>query len=85
MTTKYSVHLIDERGNGSYLKVRDRTSWSKRTAQRHASDMRALIAKGRGLPGIVVVDVENEFGLECEHVQNAHGKCRICGVVIQYD
>ena len=58
---KYSVHLIDEKGQSSYLSVKGRTEWkTKRIAARHAADVRTLIARGR-FPA-VTADVENEFG-----------------------
>ena len=57
----YSIHLIDEKGQGSYLSVHDRTTWkTKRAAKRHLQDVLTLISKGR-FPA-VTADLENEFG-----------------------
>lgn len=57
----YSIHLIDEKGQGSYLSVRNRTTWkTKRAAKRHLQDVLTLIGKGR-FPA-VTADLENEFG-----------------------
>ena len=36
---KYSVHLIDANGKGSYLSVKGRTFWGKRTALKYAKDV----------------------------------------------
>lgn len=59
----YSVHLINSKGEGSYLSVKGRSEWkTKATAKKHADDIRAVIAKGRNIFDAVCVDVENEFG-----------------------
>jgi len=59
----YSVHLLDENGNGSYLQFKNRTAWkTKRVAKRHAADIRTLIDKGKNIFNAVDVWVENEFG-----------------------
>lgn len=60
---KYSVHLIDSKGLGSYLSVRGRIEWKTlRTARRHANDIRSLIAAGKTVFDVVTVDVEDQFG-----------------------
>ncbi len=56
---KYSVHLIDENGKVSYLSVRGRTSWSKRTALKHAWDIASTKAP---VFGAVIIEVEDEHG-----------------------
>lgn len=57
----YSVHLIDENGNGSYLSVKGKTEWkTKRIAEKHASDIRGIISrKGSfGHSKAIIADVE---------------------------
>ena len=56
---KYSVHLIDENGKGSYLSVKGRTSWSKRVALKHAHDTASTKAP---VFNAVIVEVEDECG-----------------------
>ena len=56
---KYSVHLIDETGAGSYLSVKGRTSWSKRVALKHARDIASTKAT---VFGAVIIEVEDEHG-----------------------
>lgn len=56
--TRYCVQITYEKGH-SYLFHRGRTEWSRRQAQRHAKDCRALMAAGKR-PGWVAVRV-----LEC--------------------
>ena len=56
---KYSVHLINENGKGSYLSICGRTSWSKRMALKHARD----IASTKALVfGAVIIEAEDEHG-----------------------
>lgn len=56
---KYSIHLIDANGKGSYLSVKGRTYWSKRTALKHAADVAATKSP---VFGAVIVEVEDDFG-----------------------
>ena len=56
---KYSVHLIDENGKGSYLSVKGRTFWGKRTALKHARDIASTKAP---VFGAVIIEVEDEHG-----------------------
>ena len=56
---KYSVHLIDESGKGSYLSVKGRTSWGKRTAMKHAHDIASTKAP---VFGAAIIEVEDDFG-----------------------
>jgi hypothetical protein len=57
----YSIHLIDSNGKGSYLSVKNRTTWkTKRAAARHLRDVLALIAKSK-FPA-VTADLEDEHG-----------------------
>lgn len=61
--TTYSVHLIDDNGIGSYLSVKDKTSWkTKQTAMKHAKDISCMIDKRFGSGILMIVEVENEFG-----------------------
>ena len=55
---KYSVHLIDENGKGSYLSVRGRTRWGKRTALKHAHDIASTKAP---VFDTVIIEVEDEY------------------------
>lgn len=57
---RYSVHLIDAAGRGSYLSVKGRISWkTKRIAIQHADSIRGC----KNMPwSTAAVDVENEFG-----------------------
>ena len=56
---KYSVHLIDADGKGSYLSVKDRTYWDKRTALKYARD---VASTKKPVFGAVIVEVEDDFG-----------------------
>lgn len=58
--TLYSVHLIDSKGQGSYLSVKDKSSWkTKKTAVKHARD----IAACKVIPwDTVAIEIQNEFG-----------------------
>ena len=59
----YSVHLIDSKGNGSYLSVKGKTKWkTKRTAVKHAKNIQEAIDKGLNIWDTAIVEVENEFG-----------------------
>ena len=59
----YSVHLIDSNGNGSYLSVKGKTKWkTKRTAVKHANNIKEAVDKGLNIWDTVIVEVENEFG-----------------------
>ena len=56
---KYSIHLIDSNGKGSYLSVKGRTYWSKRTALKHAKD---VASTKKPVFGAVIVEVEDDLG-----------------------
>ena len=56
---KYSVHLIDESGKGSYLSVKGRTFWGKHTALKHANDIASTKAPASDS---VIIEVEDEHG-----------------------
>ena len=56
---KYSVHLIDANGKGSYLSVKGRTYWGKRTALKHAKD---VASTKKPVFDAVIVEVEDDFG-----------------------
>lgn len=57
--TRYSVHLIDDRGQGSYLQVKGRAEWkTKRTAKKHALGIAACKVKPWNT---VRIEIENEF------------------------
>ena len=56
---KYSVHLIDENGKGSYLSVKWRTFWGKHTALKHAHDIASTKAP---VFDSVIIEVEDEHG-----------------------
>ena len=59
----FSVHLIDSKGNGSYLSVKGKTQWkTKKIAIKHARDIQEAINKGINMWDVVIVEVENEFG-----------------------
>ena len=58
----YSVHLIDSNGNGSYLSVKGKTKWTKKTAVKHAKNIQEAIDKGLNIWDTAIVEVENEFG-----------------------
>jgi len=59
----YSVHLIDSKGEGSYLSVKGKTQWkTKKIAVNHAKDIKEAIDKGLDIWDTVIVEVENEFG-----------------------
>ena len=55
----YSIHLINSRGDGSYLSVKGRTSWGKRTALKHAHDIASTKAP---VFGAAIIEVEDDFG-----------------------
>ena len=57
---KYSVHLIDESGKGSYLSVKGRTSWGKRAALEHA---KIIISTRAPVFDAVIVEVEDDLGM----------------------
>ena len=60
----YSIHLIDENGDGSYLSVKGKTEWrTKRIAEKHASDIRDIISrKGSfGHSKAIIADVETNY------------------------
>jgi hypothetical protein len=59
---KFSVHLLTDDGQGSYLQVKNKTAWSKPTAIKHAKDVHTLIVKGKNIFNAVEVWVENEYG-----------------------
>lgn len=53
---KYSVHLIDEQGQGSYLSVKGKVEWkTKSIAVKHAKDMTCLIGKKFGTGVLYIV------------------------------
>ena len=56
---KYSVHLIDENGKGSYLSVKGRTFWGKHTALKHAHD---IASTKTPVFGAIIIEVEDEHG-----------------------
>ena len=56
----YSIHLINSRGDGSYLSVRGRTRWGKHTALKHARD---IVSTRAPVFDAVIVEVEDEFGM----------------------
>ena len=59
---KYSVHLIDSNGNGSYLSFNGKREWkTKAIAIKHAKDIQVLIDKGKNIFDAVIVEVEDEF------------------------
>lgn len=58
-TVMYSVHLINSRGDGSYLSVRGRMRWGKHTALKHAHD---IASTKKPVFGAVIVEVEDDFG-----------------------
>ena len=55
---KYSVHLINSRGDGPLLSVRGRTRWGKRTALKHAHDIASTKAP---VFDTVIIAVEDEY------------------------
>lgn len=60
---KYSVHLIDSNGNGSYLSFKGKTSWkTKAIAIKHARDIQEAIDKGLNIWNTICVSVEDENG-----------------------
>ena len=56
---KYSVHLIDADGKGSYLSVKGRTYWSKPTALKYAKD---VASTKKPVFDSVIIEVEDDFG-----------------------
>jgi hypothetical protein len=59
---KYSIHLINEDGKGSYLSVKGRTEWkSLPIAKKHCDNVRAVKGKG-GILNFSIAQVENEQG-----------------------
>ena len=56
---KYYVHLIDADGKGSYLSVKGRTYWGKRTALKYAQD---VASTKKPVFDAVIVEVEDDFG-----------------------
>lgn len=56
---KYSIHLIDANGKGSYLSVKGRAYWSKRTALKYAKD---VASTKKPVFGAVIIEVEDDFG-----------------------
>lgn len=56
---KYCVFILSVDGRGSYLSVKGRTEWkTKRIAEKHAADIRAVIEKGRNVFNAVDCRVE---------------------------
>ena len=55
----YSIHLINSRGDGSYLSVRGRTRWGKRAALEHA---KIIILTRAPVFDAVIAEVEDDFG-----------------------
>ena len=55
----YSIHLINSRGDGSYLSVKGRTFWGKHTALKHAHDIASTKAP---VFDSVIIEVEDEHG-----------------------
>lgn len=57
---EYSVYLLNESGQGSYLSVKGKTSWkTKKVAQKHCADIKAC----KKMPwNTVECFVENQFG-----------------------
>ena len=62
MQTKYSVALMYADGSITYLTVRDKTEWTKRTARKHRDDMLAVIDKGGFTNNVVDCFLESQFG-----------------------
>ena len=59
----YSVHMIDSKGNVSYLSVKGKTQWkTKKAAVNHAKSIKEAVDKGLNIWDTVIVEVENEFG-----------------------
>ena len=56
---RYSVHLIDENGKGSYLSVKGRMFWGKPAALKHAHDIASTKSP---VFDSVIIEVENEHG-----------------------
>ena len=56
---KYSIHLIDANGKGSYLSVKGRTYWSKRTALKYAKD---VASTKKHVFDAVIIEVVDDFG-----------------------
>ncbi len=59
----YSVFLLDDNGQGSYLKVKDRATWkTKSVAVKHGKDIADLVNNGKTWQHIAAVWIEDEFG-----------------------
>ena len=59
---KYSIHLINEDGKGSYLSVKGKSEWTTLSiAKKHCDDVRACKGKG-GILNFSIAQVENEQG-----------------------
>lgn len=60
---KYSVHLIDANGNGSYLSFKGKAAWkTKAIAIKHAKDIQEVIDKGLNIWDTICVSVEDDNG-----------------------
>lgn len=59
----YSVRILNENGNGSYLSVKGKSTWkTKATAIKHAKDIIAINNKSHRFAGMVEASVEDEYG-----------------------
>lgn len=59
----YSVHILNENGNGSYLSVKGKSIWkTKATAIKHAKDIISIKNKSHRFAGMIEASVENEHG-----------------------
>jgi hypothetical protein len=55
----YSVELLNDKGEASYLSVKGKSEWkTKRIAEKHCSDIRFVIAKCGHFAGAIVANVE---------------------------
>ncbi len=59
----YSVYLLNDNGQGSYLSVFDRTGWkTKSVAIKHGKSIANLVNNGKTWQHIAAVWIEDEFG-----------------------
>lgn len=58
----YSVHLIDSKGNGGHLSVKDKSSWkTKKSAVKHAKDIANCKVKPWNTVAIEIINEQGEL------------------------
>jgi len=59
---KYAIKLLYENGQGAYLDVKGKSTWStKRAALKHYNDCMYLFNKGRFFKGVVEIELVRDL------------------------